>query len=291
MLEAPEARLIASQLADTLTGKTIDTVIAEFTPHKFTFYNPEPECFAGILTGRIVTSARPVGGMVEIMAGDLSLVFTDGVNFRYIDPPGDLPRSHQLLLGFTDQSCLTASVRMYAGIICFSGNLPEGNLADYYQAAYTRPYVLSANFTREYFISLATEPSVRNKSAKAFLATGQRIPGLGNGVLQDILFYAGVNPKTKICMLSPEDLDKLYQSITGTLGTMVAQGGRDCETDIFGQKGGYRAVLSKETAGSECPVCGAVIIKENYMGGSIYFCPGCQPLNNNSAPRGKEKGA
>jgi len=287
MLEAPEARLFATQLAGVLTGKTIETVIAGFTPHKFTFYNPAPEAFAGVLVGRTVTGARPVGGMVEILAGEVSLVFTDGVNFRYIEPPGDLPRSHQLLIGFTDQSCLTASVRMYGGIISFTGRKPEGNLAGYYETALNRPQVLSDGFTREYFMSLVEDPAVRNKSVKALLATGQRISGLGNGALQDILFHAGIHPKTGTSRLSSRELDKLYESIKCTLGKMVAEGGRDCETDIFGRKGGYRAVLSKDTAGSPCPVCGAAIIKENYMGGSVYYCPVCQPLKTTVRPEGK----
>jgi formamidopyrimidine-DNA glycosylase len=42
-------------------------------------------------------------------------------------------------------------------------------------------------------------------SAKAFLATEQRIPGLGNGVLQDILFTAGIHPKRKMAAISEEE--------------------------------------------------------------------------------------
>jgi formamidopyrimidine-DNA glycosylase len=59
---------------------------------------------------------------------------------------------------------------------------------------------------------------------------------------------------------------------------MAAEGGRDTETDLYGQPGGYKTVLSKNTAGTACPKCGTMIIKEAYMGGSIYYCAGCQPL-------------
>ena len=27
-----------------------------------------------------------------------------------------------------------------------------------------------------------------------------------------------------------------------------------------------------------CPVCGEPIVKEAYLGGAVYYCPGCQPL-------------
>ena len=38
-------------------------------------------------------------------------------------------------------------------------------------------------------------PSKPTLSAKAFLATEQHFPGIGNGVLQDILFAAQIHPK------------------------------------------------------------------------------------------------
>ncbi|MCD7914361.1 MAG: hypothetical protein LUG96_03240 [Tannerellaceae bacterium] len=43
------------------------------------------------------------------------------------------------------------------------------------------------------------------------------------------------------------------------------------------KKGNYILHLSKDTAGSFCLRCEEMIRKENYLGGSIYYCPGCQP--------------
>lgn len=37
-------------------------------------------------------------------------------------------------------------------------------------------------------------------------------------------------------------------------------------------------LASKDTAGKACPRCGETIVKENYLGGSIYYCRGCQIL-------------
>ena len=56
-------------------------------------------------------------------------------------------------------------------------------------------------YTFEYFWSLY--PGNHKKlTAKAFLATEQRIPGLGNGVLQDILWDAGIDPRFDMRSLS-----------------------------------------------------------------------------------------
>ena len=77
-------------------------------------------------------------------------------------------------------------------------------------------------------------------SVKAFLVTEQRIPGLGNGVLQDILFNAGVSPKRKMSSVDGKDMENLLEAMKSTLGAMLENGGRDTEKDLFGNKGRYR---------------------------------------------------
>jgi formamidopyrimidine-DNA glycosylase len=59
---------------------------------------------------------------------------------------------------------------------------------------------------------------------------------------------------------------------------MTQKGGRNTEKSLYGGYGGYETKLSKNTLDKPCPICGSKIIKESYMGGSIYFCEGCQKL-------------
>jgi formamidopyrimidine-DNA glycosylase len=115
---------------------------------------------------------------------------------------------------------------------------------------------------------------------KALLATEQRIPGLGNGVLQDILFNAGIHPKCKKSGLTDCNKDELFRSLKNTLRSMTDEGGRDTEKDFFGKNGGYKTILSKNTVNSPCPKCGEKILKEAYLGGAVYYCPVCQKLKN-----------
>ncbi|HBK85696.1 MAG TPA: endonuclease VIII, partial [Firmicutes bacterium] len=130
-------------------------------------------------------------------------------------------------------------------------------------------------FDLAYFAGLLDEQG-RKKSAKAFLATEQRIPGLGNGVLQDILYQANIHPRRSMLSLTDQELETLFLAIKATLRQMADQGGRDTEKDLFGQPGGYRTILSKNTVNTPCPRCGELVRKEAYMGGSIYYCSGCQ---------------
>ena len=238
MIEAPEARLLATQLNETVRGKRIAEVIPLFSPHKFAWFDGDPERYAAFLLGKRIGSSRNLGGLVEIEADDRLLLFTDGVDLRFREAGAPLPLKHQLLVGFEDQSCLTASVRMYGGLFCYAaGGSPGGLYAPYYRSAKDKPQVLSDDFDRDYFFSLIGNPLVRNKSAKAFLATGQTIPGLGNGVLQDILFRAGIHPRTRVGSLSDHRRSLLYESIRYTLREMLATGGRDSETDLSRPQG------------------------------------------------------
>ena len=148
----------------------------------------------------------------------------------------------------------------------------------YYIQSKEKPSPLSNEFTQEYFAGLISDPKNEKLSLKAFLATEQRIPGLGNGVLQDILFNAGLHPKRKKSTLSDFQKSELFHSIKVTLDKMTSLGGRDTEKDLYGQPGGYKTILSKNTIKNPCPVCGDTIIKQPYLGGAIYFCTTCQSL-------------
>jgi len=71
------------------------------------------------------------------------------------------------------------------------------------------------------------------------LAAEQRIPGLGNRTLQDILFNARIHPKKKVSTFTEDDKKHIYNSTKSTLKEMLSKGGRDTEKDLFGNPGGY----------------------------------------------------
>jgi len=274
MIELPEAVVLAKQIKKTLAGKKIKDVIAAHSPHKFAWYCGDPQKYGELLAGRVIDGAINWGGQVEIAAGDARILFSDGVNLRNIKQDEKLPDKHQLLIEFEDGSFLVGSVQMYGGLSAF----PEGkNDNKYYLIAKEKPSPLSDEFNASYFNSLFREDTAK-LSLKAFLATEQRIPGLGNGVLQDILFNAKMHPKKKVNSLSGGDKERLFNSVKTTLSNMTIGGGRDTESDLFGNPGRYKTILSKNTSDKPCPVCGTSIKKEAYMGGSIYYCPKCQMI-------------
>lgn len=275
MIELPEAQTLARQMNEAYAGKTIARVEAMQTPHGFAFFRGDPQSYPAALEGRKVTAAQAHGGRPALcLAGGARLSFNDGVNMRYLEPGAKRPDRHQFLMEFDDGCGMACTVQMY-GFFGFYAAEAE-MLEDFYaRVSVELPSPLTDAFDEAYFDGLwqAAKPTL---SAKAFLATEQRIPGLGNGVLQDILFNAGIHPKRKLQSMGEAEKEKLLRNVKATLLAMTAQGGRDTEKDLFGRPGGYPTALSAKTLPYPCPACGGALVRQAYLGGNVYFCPTCQ---------------
>ena len=275
MIELPEALNLAGQINDTIHGKRVASVIAVQTPHKLAWYYGEPQKYSELLVGRTIGKASSYGGLVEIKAENANILLGDGAGIRFHSKGEPHPAKHQLLIEFDDHSAISVSIQMYGGI----GAFLEGELDNiYYRVAKEKPSPLSSTFDKVYFGRMVSVQEVQKLSLKALLATEQRIPGLGNGILQDILFNAKMQPKKKVNTLAEAEKEVLFNSVKTTVSTMAAKGGRDTELDLFGRPGGYKTILCKNTVNKPCPVCGTMIKKEAYMGGSVYYCEKCQVL-------------
>ena len=273
MLELPESYSRALELKAVLAKKQIKAVITNHSPHKFAFFHEDHYTYHDLLSLKRINDVTYHGGQIEIFADDMRIVFGDGVNVLYFQSKAEAPLKHQMLIEFIDGSVLICVVQMYGFLWAF----PEGKFDNYYYyISKEKPSVLDHDFDEKYFLDLVNPFKDKTLSIKAFLATEQRIPGLGNGVLQDILFNARINPKRKLNTLSQEEVNSLYYAIKSTITDMASKGGRDTETDIYGAKCGYQTILSKNNVNKPCPKCASLIKKESYMGGSVYYCENCQ---------------
>ena len=272
MLEYPEVTARAAELRAHVVGKRVKAVLPPTKPHKFCWFSGDAADYGEKLAGATVAGAEGFGIFVELVFDNgQRLCVNDGVNMRLVDD-GDKMQDWQLRLSFEDGAALVFTVAMYGGIYLHTGG-------------YDDPYYLKSKgalapgdegFAAYYWRLL--DESKPNLSAKALLATEQRFPGIGNGVVQDILFQAGIHPKRKLATLDGHDRQRLLESIGAVLAEMAAKGGRDTEKDLFGQKGGYQTKMSKNALAAGCPKCGGPVKKEAYLGGSVYTCAVCQPL-------------
>jgi formamidopyrimidine-DNA glycosylase len=274
MIEIPESNTISLQAGKTLTGRRITEVFNATSHHKFAWFSGDPAGYGKLLGGKQVKSAKGHGMFVDIHCDENACItIGEGTNMKYYSPHEQPPEKYQLLILFDNDSCVACNVAMYGGIWAYKDIFDN----TYHQQSLNSVSPLDDAFNELFFDNIV-KSSPKDISAKALLATEQRIPGVGNGVLQDILFNAGIHPKRKKSTLTDSDKAELFYSLKTTLKNMTDMGGRDTEKDFFGNNGGYKTLLSKNTVQHPCPRCGNLIVKDAYLGGAVYFCPTCQKL-------------
>lgn len=273
MIELPEALTLAQQLQKTIIGKTVKAVYPPTYLHKFAWFHGGAETYDEMMKGQDIVDVRAFGIYVEISAGaECKFNFNDGVMVRYHGLTDEKPEKYQLLIEFTDDCYLVFSIAMYGGFACHKGDFDN----KYYVISKNSLSPLADTFDYKYFQQLFT--SVKGTiSTKAFLATEQRIPGLGNGVLQDILLACQIHPKRKLETLTEAEKRAMFRAVKTVLAEITNAGGRDTEKDLFGNYGRYLTRLSKNTYKGGCPICGGMVEKQSFLGGTVYICTNCQP--------------
>lgn len=280
MIETPEAHLLCGQLNETVKGKTISYVLAQHTPHRHMWYCGTAEEYANLLTGRKIGHSSPDGGLIGISVEDTMLVLGNSICVRYVQGGGQLPEKHQLLIVFEDESCLVVTTKIAGTILCFPKNETNMPPAVYYEAIIRLPQLMTKSFSRKYFLNLMKEVCTEYKTVTGFLVADRSIPGLGKATLQEILYRSYIHPRQRICDLTEDKKEELFKQIQEVLTGIFRKNGRNSELDLFGEKGKYVPEMSSKKVGKRCPRCQSTIRKENYMIGNLYYCPGCQILNN-----------
>lgn len=271
MIELGEARALVHQLRLQLLNKTITHIELKNSPHTFAWFNEEASFYHQQLTRATIIDVIHSAHMIRIcVSSGVELAFSEDIVFLY--QAGNCQSKKNQLILFFDDAFLEIKVRLYGFfLIGTSDHLSQTN--PYYHTYLTRLNPFDEAFTLQYFQSIIQEMSPK-LSLKQALATNQTIPGLGNGSLQDILFYARKSPRTKIGQLTLDDIHLLYDSIKQVMNQIASQNGRMNQLDLYGNFGSYKTIMGKET--THCPLCHAPIQSENYMGGKVYYCNQCQ---------------
>jgi len=290
-----ENHVISNQLQTTVVGKTIVKTVANQNPHGFVWFATEPRfAFAppevshaqaaqydALLTGKQLQRAEVhfggYGTFNFLYVGDRALMF--GISARYYTAGEKPPKRHQLHLTFDDGSSLALCGSLGGTIFLFHVN-EEGLAVKYLPPVF--PSVLSDDFSEQFFLDFIDGTDLTKlkpaKTVKCFLATKNRIPGLDNSILHEILWEARVNPKSVMAAIGEAEYRRLYAAIKKIFPAVIDAGGRDTEKDLFGNPGGYVTKAGRNTLGKPCARCGEPIVKEAYLGGVVYYCPGCQPI-------------
>lgn len=131
--------------------------------------------------------------------------------------------------------------------------------------------VLSADFSLDLFQKLAAKS---RKQVRVFIMDQSLLSSIGNAYADEILFEAGLHPKTRMNQLSQQNREKLYESIQTVLraGMHTIQ---EAKPDLELKYRDHMKVRNKKD--QPCPRCGNRIRRANVLGYDSFFCPVCQP--------------
>jgi formamidopyrimidine-DNA glycosylase len=129
--------------------------------------------------------------------------------------------------------------------------------------------ILGPQFTRERFWSLLKR---RRDQVRVFLLDKTALDSLGNAYADEVLFEAGIHPKTWCRSLSHEQAVRLHDAIVSVMTAAVEEvAARDEPIEVKVRD--FLKVRLKDV----CPRCGSKIRTAGVKGMDAYFCPKCQP--------------
>ncbi|MFO7797077.1 MAG: DNA-formamidopyrimidine glycosylase family protein [Promethearchaeati archaeon] len=109
----------------------------------------------------------------------------------------------------------------------------------------------------------------RRSFAKSALMDQKALSGIGNEYSDEILFQAGIYPKTKLSDLDDSNIKYLYEKIKEVLKTSI-------KVKKEGKKYPSNYLMPHRDVKDKCPKCGTSIEDITVSSRHGYYCPKCQ---------------
>lgn len=110
----------------------------------------------------------------------------------------------------------------------------------------------------------------RKGSVKTALMRQEVMAGIGNVYSDEILFQAGMHPKTSLPDLDNSTLRNLHETMHTVLKTAIE---KDAQPENLPRNW---LLYAKSQGWEQCPVCNGGLEKLKAGGRSAHFCPACQ---------------
>jgi formamidopyrimidine-DNA glycosylase len=277
MPELPEIASRAREMDKELTGKTIKEI--EVLQPKC--LNVSVRKFKSALTGAKLKGTTCHGKWLftETTKGYLLINMGMGGELLLVDSKR-MPEKWRIAFHFKDKTTLSANFWWF-GYTHYAADLAKHKMS-----AKLGPNALDVTLAQ--FREMLGK---RKGAVKSFLLNQERIAGIGNAYVHDILFFAGLHPLRTIDTLTDDEVEALWKGIQKGLRPALRKRGAFYEPDLYGKKGGFKFkdVIVGYREGEPCPVCGEKIVKIKTGSTASFICPKCQPLKPKKG--GKKKAA
>lgn len=267
MPELPDITLYVERLAALLGSKKLQGIRLN---SPFLVRTADPPLKAA--EGLTVRGFRRIGKrVVWELEGDLFLVFHLMIAGRYHWKKAGAGVGGKMNLAAFDfehgtMMLTEASPKKRASLHVVSG---EEALADFDPGGLD---VLEADLP-----AFAARLRLENRTLKRALTDPHLLSGIGNSYSDEILFQARLSPVTLTSRLGDDDVERLYETIRGTLtewtGRLRAEIGEGFPEKVTAFRDDF-AVHGRY--GKPCPRCGAPVQRIVYAENEMNYCAGCQ---------------
>jgi formamidopyrimidine-DNA glycosylase len=134
------------------------------------------------------------------------------------------------------------------------------------------PNLLSADFSLDYFRHKIKKS---RQQVRVLIMDQTVVSCIGNAYADEILFAAGIHPKTFCYQLNDAEIAKLHQGVIDVMRWGIAEVEKANQPLEVKARGHMRVRNRKD---QPCPNCGAKIRRAGVRGFDAFFCPTCQPL-------------
>ncbi len=271
MPEGPEIRRSADQLAAALLGRRARQIY---------FAHEHLKAYESTLARRRVTGVTSRGkAMLIRFEGGWTVYSHNQLYGRwYVKPAGRTPNTRRQLRLAIHNSKQSALLYSASDIDV----LDRQGIKEHPFLSRLGPDLLDRRVTASRIARRYVEPAFRRRSLAALLLDQGFVAGTGNYLRSEILFRAGLGPDHR-----PADLDE--EAIAALAASTVATTRRSYRTGGITNDPGHVARLKRSGArygeyrhfvfgreGKACHQCGDTIVRADYAGRRLYWCPACQ---------------
>ena len=268
MPELPDLVYIQKHLGATLPGKTISSL---FIKEPIVFRILIPGQVEQAVVGREFTHVIRHGPFLDFkLSGDLAIVLHPMLagKLKYVSSSEKVGRGRCFSIGFTDENVLHYLDDKRMGKVYVIGVDDYGQIPRFLQQGVN---ILSKDFTMDVFYGLIKK---RRNQVRVFLMDQTVLSAIGNAYADEILFDAGIHPKTYCYQLNSSEVEHLYSSIRRVIAWGIAEvekANQPIEKKVRDH------VKVRNRKDQPCPRCGATIRRAGVLGHDTFFCPKCQP--------------
>lgn len=263
MPELPEVQTVVNQLRPLLVGRTIERakIIDKQRLPKL------PTKIRGAAITGVERVAKEI--ILELSTGSFLAIHLRMTGRLFVSRPSELAEKKHLraLFDLGEESLLFFDTRRF-GTIKFLASLSELNVKG------VEP--LSDEFTP---IKLAGLAKGVSQPVKNFLLRQDKILGLGNIYVCEILFSSKVSPTREVGSLTKKEISLIHRNTRKILSKAIENCGTTFSDfqQTTGETGSFQKFLKVYgRKGEKCSRCREEIEVIKQAGRSTFFCPACQ---------------